>query len=604
MRMPRKTVYYAISALAVSLLPITAQAASSTWTGTTSGAWEQKTNWGAAVAYPNSYSDQATIPYLAARPTVSLSSAVLLGGGGTALTISAKSSNGTVNALDITSSGLLGMQGGISIGARRTMTIEGTLRNDAASSATAYTISGSPIMNGGTLSSLNGGVWNLSSGIGGYGTISAPITTAGNISATVANQTLHVTGDVTSTSQRGIGNGSYVSGAVLSIEGGHIIGGMDNYNKVNMRGTFDNVVLYSDGGYNTANPGGWNSYNLTGNSSWNNGALNIMNFNGYKMDMTGTVTNYAGYVDKGVNVGSGTLNNPGSSVTTILNAGLVTLAGGSITGAAGSQGFSFGTNVRVNGGNNTISTPVTITPNGSLAVSNNSNLTIKNTTLTNSGGATISNESGSTVHVVNSTVNWGNFANNGAYISDPSTQTFSTLTVGSTGYLTGATGDIFKITGDFINNSAENNAWNTLQAALAFATGTATTHKIALGGADLGRTSVGFTNNFAWNSLDLSGQTLILSDGNATSGGALYVSQLEGLTFDSTGSTVTDIIGNGFNIYYDPSADLALGGKTFNLEGGGILAPDTAPVPEPGTLMLLGAGFLGLAVCGKRRKNV
>lgn len=30
---------------------------------------------------------------------------------------------------------------------------------------------------------------------------------------------------------------------------------------------------------------------------------------------------------------------------------------------------------------------------------------------------------------------------------------------------------------------------------------------------------------------------------------------------------------------------------------------DIAPVPEPGTMMLLGAGFLGLAICGKRRKN-
>ena len=31
---------------------------------------------------------------------------------------------------------------------------------------------------------------------------------------------------------------------------------------------------------------------------------------------------------------------------------------------------------------------------------------------------------------------------------------------------------------------------------------------------------------------------------------------------------------------------------------------DPEPVPEPGTLVLLGAGFLGLATYGKRRKNV
>lgn len=44
-------------------------------------------------------------------------------------------------------------------------------------------------------------------------------------------------------------------------------------------------------------------------------------------------------------------------------------------------------------------------------------------------------------------------------------------------------------------------------------------------------------------------------------------------------------------------------GTDFDYQDGGIFVESIAPVPEPGTMMLLGAGFLGLAIYGKRRKN-
>ena len=52
-------------------------------------------------------------------------------------------------------------------------------------------------------------------------------------------------------------------------------------------------------------------------------------------------------------------------------------------------------------------------------------------------------------------------------------------------------------------------------------------------GADMGQLLAGYNNNFAWGTLDLTGQTLTLSDGNAVPGGALYVGIISGLTIVS-----------------------------------------------------------------------
>ncbi|HBG07905.1 MAG: hypothetical protein A2075_19040 [Geobacteraceae bacterium GWC2_58_44] len=56
------------------------------------------------------------------------------------------------------------------------------------------------------------------------------------------------------------------------------------------------------------------------------------------------------------------------------------------------------------------------------------------------------------------------------------------------------------------------------------------------------------------------------------------------------------------NIHDLPHFDsFTLSSSTFAFEADNIAV---GVVPEPGTMMLLGAGFLGLAIYGKRRKNV
>ena len=248
----------------------------------------------------------------------------------------------------------------------------------------------------------------------------------------------------------------------------------------------------------------------------------------------------------------------------------------------------------------TLTWPLTLNP-GTVTVTNNStlggtvnsaaNLTVTSGTNLNASGATFTNNG--TVFVDHATATWGNFTNNGVYKSDPSTQTFNSLTVGSAGYLTGGAGDIFQIKGDFTNHSTQNTLWNTTAAELDFITGPS--HNLALAGADLGATLAGFTNNFAWGTVDLTGQTLSLSDDN---GSALYVGKILGVAF--TGTTVTNITSDGFDVYYDPSQNPYLNGLTYKLGGEGVLAP----VPEPSTFVLLGIGAISmLAYAWGRRRS-
>lgn len=86
------------------------------------------------------------------------------------------------------------------------------------------------------------------------------------------------------------------------------------------------------------------------------------------------------------------------------------------------------------------------------------------------------------------------------------------------------------------------------------------------------------------------------------------VDGMDGLDFQLTQLAQPSYI--GFDLFYNGYAirpDMVFIGsmeQTVLSLGGDqdfILA---APVPEPGTMMLLGVGFLGLAIYGKRRKNV
>jgi len=140
------------------------------------------------------------------------------------------------------------------------------------------------------------------------------------------------------------------------------------------------------------------------------------------------------------------------------------------------------------------------------------------------------------------------YTENGAFFSDPSTNNFIDLIVGVNGYLTGGNGDLFIVSGNFNNGSTQNILWSTASAELDFKGGLS--HQFLLAGADSGPSSLGYSNNFAWGTVRLySGQSLVLGDGNAKSGSALYTIAL---VLDDGISQISTISGNGSNIYYNP----------------------------------------------------
>ena len=164
----------------------------------------------------------------------------------------------------------------------------------------------------------------------------------------------------------------------------------------------------------------------------------------------------------------------------------------------------------------------------------------------------------------------------------------------STGYLIGGAGDRFLVTGDVLSSSEASVLWSTLGAELALIGGGS--HTLQYSAEDRGATRGGFADNMGWGTLRLgASDALVLMDGDATPGGALYVARL---ILEGGLAQIASITGNGMNIYYDPEAEAnaVYGGQRFDLLGGGAIVP----IPEPGTALLIASG---LAMLARRRRG-
>ena len=395
----------------------------------------------------------------------------------------------------------------------------------------------------GTTSNTVGGDLYISSGTGGPAS-----------SYTLSDGTLSVTGGMVvgfaatgSFTQTG---GSSTVGGGLTL--GLFAGGNGTYTLGGgTLGVTGDAAVGSDG------TGGTGAFNESAGAATIGGTMTI--------GATGSATLTGGTLAAGAIVNNNSLTLSQGSVTAPItnNAAVTTASGGtvSIAGAAtnnGTWGVSAGSALNQSGG-----------------FTNNSGATLSvvGASTAKFGGGAAVNNAGATIHVTGSAVTFaGGLTNNGAYISDPSTNTFSSLTIGSTGYINASAGDRYVITGSagLVNNSTDTTHWSTMGATLEFAgTGSQT---LGLNASNSDGLANIFDNAFGWKTLALdTGAIVNLVGGSVASDNAFYVDLLTGLAM--SGLDVTNINGNGFDIFYLASADPSLNDLTYNLAGGGYLIP-------------------------------